>query len=165
MHPEWKGKVREEVDGVVAKYRTNPGQSPADVLDTLTLDAWENDFPLIDLCLRESIRLGIPGTSFRKNSTGADLPIGKTGEVIPKGAFAVYLVDDMHVNAEIYTDPLTFDPGRYLPDRAEDKKQPHAFLGWGSGRHPCCKFFLPPFFPSSSSILRAVPLPWCLVWP
>lgn len=32
---------------------------------------------------------------------------------------------------------MIFDPTRFLPDRAEDKKVPHAFLGWGSGRHPC----------------------------
>jgi hypothetical protein len=32
-----------------------------------------------------------------------------------------------------------WDPGRYLPDRAEDKKVPCGFLGWGVGKHTCPK--------------------------
>jgi cytochrome P450 len=32
---------------------------------------------------------------------------------------------------------MIWDPSRYLPDRAEDKKAPNAFVGWGTGRHPC----------------------------
>jgi hypothetical protein len=34
------------------------------------------------------------------------------------------------------------DPSRYLPERAEDKKTPYAWVGWGAGRHPCCKLYL-----------------------
>ncbi|KAM0815388.1 putative Cytochrome P450 6A1 [Seiridium cardinale] len=137
LYPEWKQKVRAEIDGVIAKYRTSASQSRYDVFSTLSLDAWETDFPLIDLALRESIRLGIPGTSFRKNTSGADIPIGKTGEVIPDGAFATYLFDDVHMSSEIYSNPLKFDLDRYSPERAEDKKIPHSYLGWGTGRHPC----------------------------
>lgn len=49
----------------------------------------------------------------------------------------VYLIDDVHMNPEIYPDPLTWDPARYAPGREEDKKVPNAFLGWGAGFHPC----------------------------
>ncbi|KAI0593285.1 cytochrome P450 6A1 [Biscogniauxia sp. FL1348] len=135
--PEWLARVRGEIDGVVARHRRSAAQSAADVLDTLPIDAWETEFPLIDLCLRESIRLSMPGAAFRKNISGHDIPIGSTGEVIPNGAFAAFLVDDVMLNSEWYTDPTRFDPGRYLEDRAEDKKVPHAYVGWGSGRHPC----------------------------
>lgn len=37
----------------------------------------------------------------------------------------------------IYRNPSVWDPSRFLPDRAEDKSAPHAFPGWGSGKHPC----------------------------
>ncbi|KAH6656578.1 cytochrome P450 6A1 [Truncatella angustata] len=137
LYPEWKAKVRAEIDAAIARHRTSASQSRYDVLDTLSLDAWESEFGLIDLSLRESIRLGIPGSSFRKNTTGADIPIGKTGGVVPDGAFATYLLDDVHMDPAIYSEPMRFDPGRYMPDRAEDKKIPHSYLGWGSGRHPC----------------------------
>ncbi|KAI1495631.1 cytochrome P450 6A1 [Biscogniauxia marginata] len=135
-NPEWYARVRAEVDGVVARHRRDDAAA-ADVLDTLTMDDWEAEFPLVDLCLRESIRLSMPGTSFRKNKSGRDIPIGNTGEVIPDGAFAAYLVDDVLLNEEWYTEPRRFDPGRFFEDRAEDKKVPHGYVGWGSGRHPC----------------------------
>jgi cytochrome P450 len=135
--PEWMARVREEVDAAVAKHRTSPDQSPAEVLGTLTIDEWESEFPLIDLCLRDTIRLNSPGTGFRKNTSGQDIPIGSTGEVIPNGSFAAYLIDATHLNPDIYTDPMKFDPGRYLDGRNEDKKVPHGYLGWGAGRHPC----------------------------
>lgn len=50
----------------------------------------------------------------------------------------VYGMGDIHMNDQVYRDPGTWDPERYLPGR-EDKKQPHAFVGWGTGLHPCCK--------------------------
>ncbi|KAL7621631.1 hypothetical protein AAE478_008957 [Parahypoxylon ruwenzoriense] len=133
--PKWMARIRSEVDGVVAKHRSSPEQSPADILETLTVDDWDSEFPFIDTCLRESIRLGIPGTGMRKNSSGHDIPIGSTGEVVPNGAYAVYLLDDIHMNESLYTRPETFDPDRF--SRGEDEKVPHGFLGWGSGRHPC----------------------------
>ncbi len=136
-NPEWYGIIQREVDGVVAAHRTSPSQSPADVLAALPIEAWETELPMMDLCLRECIRLQLVGTAFRKNTSGHDVPLGKTGEVIPADAFAIYLVDDVHMNPDIYPDPQRWDPGRYLPDRAEDKKQPLSWLGWGIGRHPC----------------------------
>ena len=37
------------------------------------------------------------------------------------------------MNPDIYFNPTMFDPTRFSPDRLEDKKQTHAFLGWGAG--------------------------------
>ncbi len=61
----------------------------------------------------------------------------------------VYLLDDIHFNPEIYTEPHKWDPSRYLPDRAEDRKKPVSYVGWGTGRHPCCE------------LLGISRLPWC----
>ena len=147
MYPTWKARVREEVDAAAARRRTRPEESTVDMLDTLTVEEWEAEFPLVDLCLREAIRLGLPGMSCRKNLSDHDIPIAGTGEVIPPGAFATYLMDDVSRNPDIYTDPDSFDPGRYLDGRNEDKKVPHGYLGWGSGRHPCRKsLFFPMLF-------------------
>ncbi|KAI1076373.1 cytochrome P450 6A1 [Whalleya microplaca] len=137
QNPDWHARVRAEVDAAIAKHRASPSQSAADVLGSLSIEAWEADFRLVDLCLRETIRLCLPGTSFRKNTSGRDLPIGGTGEVVPRGAYAAYLVDDVFMDPQIYAEPRRFDPGRYFEERAEDKKVPHAYLGWGAGRHPC----------------------------
>ncbi|KAI0402355.1 cytochrome P450 6A1 [Xylaria palmicola] len=134
--PEWMARLREEVDGVVARHRTSPSQSRADVLGTLTVEAWEGEFPLIDLALRETIRLTLPGATFRKNASGRDIPIGDSGEVVPNGAYVIYLLEDSLLG-DWYTDKLRWNPSRYFEENAEDKKVPHGYMGWGSGRHPC----------------------------
>lgn len=139
MNPTWKERVCEEVNVAVERRRKRPEETAADILDTLTVEEFEAEFPLIDLCLREAIRLGLPGMSCRKNLSGRDIPIVGTREVIPNGAFAAYWMDDVSRNPDLYTDPDSFDPGRYLDGRNEDKKAPHGYLGWGAGRHPCCK--------------------------
>ncbi|KAH8892364.1 cytochrome P450 [Thozetella sp. PMI_491] len=133
---EWKARAFAEVDSVIERHRISPGQKSYDILDTLSVDNWQTCFPVIDQCLRECVPLAILGAPLRKNTTGFDVAIGN-GEVIPNGAHATYLIDLVHFNPDIYPDPQNFDPGRYDPDRAEDKKVPHAFLGWGVGRHPC----------------------------
>ena len=89
----------------------------------------------------------LTGTAFRRNVGGRDLPLGgKGGEKVPRGAYVVYALADVHLDPSIYPEPETWDPARYLPDRAEDKKVPLGYLGWGAGRHPCCSSLFP--FPS-----------------
>jgi cytochrome P450 len=92
------------------------------------------------MCLRDSIRLQLLGTAFRRNISGKDIPTGVGNEVIPPGAFVTYHTDDIHLDPTVYKDPEKWDPARYLPDRAEDKKKPLSYLGWGAGRHPCRKY-------------------------
>ncbi|KAI9696850.1 MAG: hypothetical protein M1820_008004 [Bogoriella megaspora] len=137
LDPYWMQEVRSEIDSVIAKHRSSTEQTPLDVLSKLSVDNWERDFPLVNLCLDESIRLVTVGAGFRKNISSKDVEIGHTGEVIPKGAFGAFLIDDIHLDPEIYSNPTKFDPGRFLPGREEDKKVPLAYAGWGLGRHPC----------------------------
>lgn len=139
MDPHWMRKVRHEVDSAVVKHRTSSQQTPLDIFNEMSIDDWECDFPLINLCLHESIRIVTVGAGFRRNISSKDVKIGSTGEVIPKGAFAAFHIDQTHMNPEIYKDPNKFDPGRFLPGREEDKQVPLAYAGWGQGRHPCCE--------------------------
>lgn len=80
-------------------------------------------------------------------------------------AFLAYVFADAHLNPnvclpvnpfsdshlgkqfQIYTEPLKFDPDRFSPAISEEKKAPHAYLAWGSGRHPrpgsrVCRIFV-----------------------
>lgn len=41
------------------------------------------------------------------------------------------------MDPSVYPNPEKWDPSRYLPDRAEDKKVSMGYLGWGIARHPC----------------------------
>ncbi|KAF6836761.1 cytochrome p450 [Colletotrichum plurivorum] len=136
-HPKWYEVVRSEVDAVVSSHRASVSQSRSEILAGLKLGEWETLFPMLNLCLRECIRLHLVGTGFRKNVSDRDVQLGTSGEVIPPGAFAVYLVGEAHMDPDVYSEPERWDPGRYLPGRAEDTKQPLSWLGWGHGRHPC----------------------------
>ncbi|KAI0419431.1 cytochrome P450 [Xylaria grammica] len=90
-----------------------------------------------EACLNESLCIMSTGTFFRKNVSGTDIPIGSTGEVVPDGAYAVYLPDHVHMDPTLYPDPLKFDPSRFLVSTNQSKSVPRSFVGWGSGRHPC----------------------------
>ncbi|KAI2642112.1 cytochrome P450 6A1 [Xylaria nigripes] len=134
--PEWMARLREEVDAAVERHRTSATQSRTDVLGTFTLEQWEGEFPLIDLALRETIRFSLPGTSFRKNSSGHDIPIGDSGEIVPNGAYAVYPVEDS-LFGDWYVNKMKWDPSRFFEENADDQKAVHGYIGWGAGRHPC----------------------------
>ncbi|KAH7113274.1 cytochrome P450 [Dendryphion nanum] len=136
-NPDWLEKVREEVRSVAAKHATDTSKPLLEQLSEIPIEAWENDFPISDMCLKESIRINALGTAIRKNTSGKDIPIGD-GSVIPPNAFAVYHMGDVHYDPEAYPNPMRWDPGRYLPERAEDKKKsPYGYIGWGVARHPC----------------------------
>ncbi|KAI0024605.1 cytochrome P450 [Xylariomycetidae sp. FL0641] len=135
--PQWQKNCREEVDAVVAKYRTHSAQSLDDVLATLTLQCWESEFPVLYACLQETLRLTSTGTFFRKNVSRGDIPIGCTGSVVPSGSYAAYLPDSTHLDPEIYPHPLEFDPLRFQDRKHLENFEQHTFVGWGSGRHLC----------------------------
>jgi cytochrome P450 len=135
--PYWLSKAREEVKAAAARHSTDKNAPLIEQLSQLPVEAWESEFPILDMCLRDSIRLQLLGTAFRRNISGKDIPTGVGDEVIPPGAFVTYHIDDIHLDPTVYKDPEKWDPSRYLPDRAEDKKKPLSYLGWGVGRHPC----------------------------
>jgi cytochrome P450 len=135
--PEWLAKTREEVRNTAAKYARDTTMPLRYQLDDVPLEAWEAEFPVVDMCLRDSIRLNLLGTALRRNTSGRPVPTANGTEVIPPGAFVTYAIGDIHLDPTVYPDPHKWDPSRYLPDRAEDKRKNHGFVGWGVGRHPC----------------------------
>jgi cytochrome P450 len=71
------------------------------------------------------------------------------GVTIKRGDFMVYSTFEAHMNPNIYSNPTSFEPERYLEDRGEDKKEAFCFMGWGVGR---VKFECP--FEAENSILH-----------
>jgi cytochrome P450 len=53
---------------------------------------------------------------------------------IKRGDFLLYSIGGVHLDPNIYADPSKFDPGRYLEDREEGRREVFSFLGWGAGR-------------------------------
>jgi cytochrome P450 len=95
------------------------------------LNAWEDNLPIFDLCLRETLRIYINITALRRNLHD-DIRIGD--KVIEKGAFVVYSFADAHLNSNIYSNPEKFDPGRFMA-RTEDvnSRKIYPYLAWGAG--------------------------------
>jgi cytochrome P450 len=135
---KWHDLVLEETERVADRYCSDSSLPLVDRLMHVPMEAWEFEFQTTDLVLKECIRLQLPGSAFRKNISGRPIPLNKEGtEVIPPDAYAAFAVVDVHLNPDIYPDPERFDPERYFPDRAEDKKKQYGWVGWGVSRHPC----------------------------
>lgn len=139
---EWQSNCRHEVDAVLLKHRKTSLQSDNEILESLSLQDWETEFPVLYSCLQETLRLTSTGTFFRKNVSGADIRIGDSADVVPNNSYAAYLPDNVHMDPHLYSDPLRFDPARHHQD-GSDEREPHTFLGWGSGRHLCGQLLLP----------------------
>ncbi|KAG6827882.1 hypothetical protein H0H92_010091 [Tricholoma furcatifolium] len=135
FHQEWKLKVLAELQGLLETHSDTLASDPLrECLACLPISAWENEMPVMDIVLRETMRISLNNTALRRNIL-EDVHVGK--QTVPRGGFAVYPIWDTHMNPDIYDNPQEFDPERFGPGRMEDKKQAFAFLGWGAGRHPC----------------------------
>lgn len=75
------GRVRKEVNDVADKYHSDSSVPLKERLMSVPLEAWEFEFPMIDLCLRDVIRIQLSGTAFRKNN-GPDIPINEVSNMV-----------------------------------------------------------------------------------
>jgi cytochrome P450 len=55
------------------------------------------------------------------------------GVSIPAGWMVIWAVTPSHVAQSLYTNPTAFDPDRFSPERAEEKRHEHAFAPQGAG--------------------------------
>lgn len=136
---EWQEKVLSEMTSIANQYSSSSPTLPLiSKLKSIPFEAWSNSFPILDLCLRETQRLTLPGALFRRNIGSEPISLNAdNSETIPAGAYATYHMRDLTYNPNIFPNPETWDPARFSPERAEDKKHPYGFVGWGVNRHPC----------------------------
>ena len=132
-------EFREEVESVADRYSPDQSQPLKERLMQVPIEAWEGEFSIIDMCLKDSIRLQMSGAAFRKNTSGTEIRLNKAGtEVIPKGAYVTLAAGDSHYNPRFFKNPDEWDPSRYMPDRAEDKNNPP--YAWFGQFHPLDSF-------------------------
>ncbi|KAJ7121297.1 cytochrome P450 [Mycena crocata] len=134
MHLEWKEKLSSEVQALLANHTENPSLPIHERLASIPLNVWETELPVMDVVMRETLRMTMGILALRRN-LGGDVSVGD--KTIHTGEFLAYPIQEVHYDPEIYSDPLAFDPHRFDPGRQEDKRAPLAFLGWGAGRHLC----------------------------
>lgn len=88
----------------------------------------------IDLIMKESLRMCAPVPGQPRIAV-KDTEV--MGHFIPKGAMVSVPGLTNHYDPEYWTDPYTFDPERFTPQRAEDKSHRMAWHPFGGGVHKC----------------------------
>jgi len=133
--------VTEELKTLVTNHTNTLLKEPLhERLAAIPLSAWEEDLPALDLVIRETLRITTCGASLRRN-LGKDILLADTA--IKRGDFLTYSFADVHLNADIYTDPTRFDPERFTKGKEEDQKEIYTYIAWGAGEFLCILFSLP----------------------
>jgi len=86
VNPKWIGEIRREITAAVERYTPGDSSPLPERLAKIPLEGWEKGFPTIDNCMRETIRLQLPGTEFRRNTSKKAVRINEKEE-IPPGSF------------------------------------------------------------------------------
>lgn len=76
-----------------------------------------------------------PSVDMLMRTVEEDIEVG--GYRIPQGWLVQVAQDVAHNLPELFDSPETFDPLRFAPDRAEDKQDRFALIGFGGGVHKC----------------------------
>jgi cytochrome P450 len=117
--PEWQERLREES---LALGAPRPGYDDLDA------------FTGIDMVMKESLRMVTPVPALPRKVV-KDTSI--LGFHVPAGTSVVVPMLSNHHMAEWWPDPDRFDPGRFSPERREDKAHKYAWVPFGGGAHKC----------------------------
>ncbi|MCP9954042.1 cytochrome P450 [Actinomadura madurae] len=118
-YPEWQERLREES---LALGAAPPGYDDLDA------------FTGIDMVMKESLRMVTPVPALPRKVV-KDTSI--LGFHVPAGTTVVVPMLSNHHMAEWWPDPDRFDPGRFSPERREDKAHKYAWAPFGGGAHKC----------------------------
>lgn len=132
---DWKQKAVAEIRQLINTHTNTTSSDPIHQrLSTVPISAWEDEMPILESVVRETMRLATNGTLLRRNLIEN---LAVSDKTLDRGAFMAYNTGDVHLNSNIYSEPEIFEPDRFVAPREEGKSTYAAFLGWGAGRHPC----------------------------
>jgi cytochrome P450 len=118
-YPEWQERLRERS---LDLGEERPGFDDLDA------------FTGIDMVMKESMRMVTPVPALPRKVV-KDTSI--LGFHVPAGTTVVVPMLSNHHMADWWTDPDEFDPGRFSPERREDKVHKYAWAPFGGGAHKC----------------------------
>jgi sterol 14-demethylase len=133
-HPKWRNEARAEIKKLIKSRCSleticecnspHCSTNTTTALSSVPLSAWENETPVLDKLIHETLRIAQPHVAMRQN-VGPEMYID--GKVIPTGTLVVCPFANVHLDPTIYPDPWKFDPERPQPTGNL------AYLGWGGG--------------------------------
>jgi len=118
-NPEWQAKLLEEVNTLGDGDLTN-----AD-LDKMIETDW---------VIKEALRMYPPLSTLPKFSNTA---FEYEGHLIPAGAMVITYPIHTHYMDEYWDKPYEFDPARFSPERAENKRHAYSWVPFSGGAHMC----------------------------
>ncbi|GAB3153969.1 cytochrome P450 [Micromonospora sonneratiae] len=134
QHPAYLESVIAEVDA--ARTPAAPGSPPASTRPAVGGDRVPPDarLPRLEWALKEAIRLRPVMSHYaRYNRTDIELD----GYRLPAGWLTMLCPSVAHRLPELFTDPDRYDPERFSPGRAEDRRHPYALIGFSGGFYRC----------------------------
>ena len=121
-HPEIQSRARKEVDAILEGRNS-------DKLE------WNNlgQMPYLLRCIKESLRLHPPVPFIGRELQN---PLRLDGKEIPVGTYVDISIWNLHHNPTVWSDPMTYDPERFLPEKMAEMDS-HAFLPFSAGPRNC----------------------------
>ncbi|XP_006877024.1 PREDICTED: cholesterol 7-alpha-monooxygenase-like [Chrysochloris asiatica] len=141
-NPEAMKAATEEVN----KTLENAGQKISFDGDPICLNQMQlNDMPVLDSIIKESLRLSSASLNIRAAKEDFTLHVEDGSFNIRKDDFIAFYPPLMHLDPEIYQDPLTFKYDRYLDENGKAKttfysnglKLKYYYMPFGSGATIC----------------------------
>ncbi|KAF9456731.1 cytochrome P450, partial [Collybia nuda] len=121
LYPECQAKAHQEIDAVIGTKRLPDFED-------------RGSLPYVECLIQETLRwnnvlpLGLPHRSLEDDVYN--------GMFIPKGSIVFANTRGMSLNENVYSDPHTFNPSRYLPEPM-GKGEPYPVAHFGFGRRAC----------------------------
>ncbi|XP_042912209.1 cytochrome P450 3A6 [Parasteatoda tepidariorum] len=123
LHQDIQEKLFQEISDILKKTK---GQ--------LTYEAVQ-EMKYLDNVISESLRL-YPALVRLERTSAADVKLGDTGLIIPKGMLVGIPINAMHRDPTLFNNPEKFNPDRFSPEERE-KIQPYSYLPFGAGPRNC----------------------------
>ncbi|MGH7391658.1 MAG: cytochrome P450 [Candidatus Rokuibacteriota bacterium] len=120
-HPEWLATVLDEQARVIGGR------------ETITLDELRR-LPALECAIKEAERMHPPLVMLMRR-VRRDLE--HDGFVVEAGGLAMISPAAAHRLPHVFAEPDRYDPGRFGPQRQEDRRTRNALIGFGGGHHRC----------------------------
>jgi cytochrome P450 len=118
-HPDWQERLRDEARAV------GPDAPDVAAMRGMKHHEW---------VWKETLRL-MPVNGLLPRRALVDVEVG--GYKLKAGTFVAPMNGSIGRHPKWWTEPNTFDPARFSPERAEDKKHPGIYNPFGAGAHAC----------------------------
>ena len=122
LYPEIQLRIQEELDAVFGDERDRD----------ITFDDMKH-MEYLECVIKESLRL-FPSVPFIGREMNEDVKVGEY--VIPKGTNVFMLIESLHLDKEIYPDPIHFKPERFL-DNNTSNINAYTYVPFSAGPRSC----------------------------